>query len=80
MTQVADKNDKYVVSIPTPAGDAIIESTGQWEEFRKMSEYIGRLRSGRVGSTNKVYVSAIISNTPQDAKRQVWRGYNTLGS
>ena len=46
MTQVADKNDKYVVSIPTPAGDAIIESTGQWEEFRKMSEYIGRLRSG----------------------------------
>jgi len=73
MTQVADRNGKFVVSINTPSGQAIIESEEQWEEVLEMSKHIGLLKSGRVTGTNRVYISAVCTDLTPDEKRKLRR-------
>ena len=60
---VLDKAGKYAVQIQTPKGPAIIESVEQWNKMVELGEYLAKLRSNRVGSSNQVRVSAVISNS-----------------
>ena len=73
MTQVANRNDKYVVSINTPSGQAIIESAEQWEGVLEMGKYIGLLKSNRVTGTNRVYISAVCTDLTPNEKRKLRR-------
>lgn len=73
MTQVANRNEKFVVSINTPSGPAFIESEQQWNEVLEMDKYIGLLKSNRVTGTNRVYISAVCTDLTPDEKRKLRR-------
>lgn len=61
MTQVANKNDKYVVRLSASNRPVFIESQEQWKEFERVGKYIGLLKSAKTDGTNKIRVSSIIA-------------------
>jgi hypothetical protein len=61
MTQVADRNDGFVVRLNTTKGPAFIESQEQWREFERVGKFIGLLNRAKTTETNRVPVSAIIT-------------------
>lgn len=62
MTQVASRNDKYVVRLSTPSRPVFIESQEQWREFERVGKFIGLLNRAKTKETDRVPVYAIITH------------------